>query len=114
MNHPNDDCNVVMLAGRLCAPPEHRVTEGGNHLLRLLVAVRTDRPSRRLDVLPVIWWDPPPAVINSPPPSGTRVSLTAAVQRRFHQTSTGRTGSVEIVAGEVAIGEPATTADQPP
>ncbi len=36
------DMNLVVLAGTVSAPPEHRVFESGAKLLRLLVTIRAD------------------------------------------------------------------------
>ena len=54
------DLNVVVLAGRLAAQPEVRTFESGATLMRLLVTVRSAEPRTRLDVIPVVQWNPDP------------------------------------------------------
>ena len=64
------DFNVVVLSGRLAAPPELRVFESGLRLVRYLVTVRADEPRRRVDVVPVTLWEPSDEVLSRPPRSG--------------------------------------------
>ena len=57
------DLNLVVLAGRLAAPPELRAFESGATLIRYLVTVRSEEPRRRVDVVPVTLWNPPDRAI---------------------------------------------------
>ena len=55
--------NLVIIGGQLAAPPELRTAESGSRLVRYLVTVRSDEPTRRVDVLPVTKWDPDPDLL---------------------------------------------------
>lgn len=101
------DLNLVVLAGTLAAAPELREFESGARLLRLLVTVRTHEPLRRVDVLPVTLWDPPPELIAEDLERGRRVSVCGATQRRFWEAAEGRRSRVEIVAEQVTVRPPA-------
>jgi single-strand DNA-binding protein len=90
------DVNIVVLSGRVAAPPEYRVFESGARLLRLLVTVRLEEPRRRLDVIPVTLWDPPDD--NLEHSVGDRIYLTGTVQRRFWSNPDGRRSRLEIIA----------------
>src|SRR3989304_158102 len=67
------DLNLVVLAGRLAAPPDIRQFGSGSRLARYLVTVRTEEPTRRVDVVPVTLWDPDDALVDADPAPGTRV-----------------------------------------
>jgi len=95
------DINLVVLGGKLAAEPEHRVFDSGAHLMRLLVTVRSDEPQRRIDVVPVVVWDPPRELVGAGLAAGQRVWVTAAVQRRFWESGDGRRSRLEIVANHV-------------
>ena len=96
------DLNMVVLNGRLAATPEHRVLESGSRMARLLVAVRSEEPHNRLDVLPVVWWEPEEEFMAAPPEVGSRVWITGSVQRRFWESADGRRSKIEVVAVHVA------------
>jgi single-strand DNA-binding protein len=95
------DFNLVILAGRLAAPPELRVFESGARLVRYLITVRADEPRRRVDVLPVTLWDPPDE--DYEPQVGDRVHAMGSVQRRFWSNAEGRRSRLEVVAEQVSI-----------
>ncbi len=95
------DCNLVVLSGKLAAVPELRVFESGSRLVRYLVTVRSDAPRRRVDVVPVTWWDPPDAVADELPEPGREMWVTGMVQRRFWETEEGRRSRLEVVAYQV-------------
>jgi single-stranded DNA-binding protein len=95
--------NLVMLAGRIAAEPEVRTFESGATLMRLLVTVRSDEPRRRLDVIPVVQWDPEPEDIPQNAVRGRCVWVAGAVRRRFWSVDDGRHSRIEIVAHEIAI-----------
>ncbi len=100
------DHNIVVLAGHLAAPPELREVEGGRRLVRYLVTTRTDSPHKRIDVVPVILWDPPASLLAEDPPPGHPIFVAATVQRRFWEAKGGRRSRVEIVAGQVCLRDP--------
>jgi single-strand DNA-binding protein len=96
------DLNMVVLNGRLAAPPEHRVLESGSRMARLLVAVRSEEPHSRLDILPVVWWEPEEEFVAAPPDVGSRVWITGSIQRRYWESADGRRSKIEVVAVHVA------------
>lgn len=92
------DFNIVVLAGKLAAPPEVRRFESGTTLVRSLLTVRTDSPRRRVDVVPVTLWDPDPEHVIFQISTGDGIWVTGAVQRRFWSDAEGRRSRLEIVA----------------
>ena len=108
------DLNLIVLAGRLAAEPEIRTFESGATLMRLLVTVRSEEPRRRLDVIPVVRWNPDPEELQDSPLRGRAVWVAGTVQRRFRSTGAGRTSRIEIVAHEVAIRDEESTFDDDP
>lgn len=99
------DLNLVVIAGRIAAEPDIRTFESGTTLMRLLVTVRTEAPLRRLDVIPVVQWNPDPDTIPHEPVRGRKVWVVGALQRRFWSEAEGRLSKVEVVAHEIAIRE---------
>jgi single-strand DNA-binding protein len=97
------DLNLVVVSGRLSAPPEIRQFDSGSRLARYLVTVRSEEPARRVDVLPVTLWDPPDALVDAQPAPGTRVWVAGSVQRRFWSGSDGRRSRIELVADQVCL-----------
>lgn len=97
------DLNLVVLAGKLSAPPELRTFDSGAKLLRLLVTIRVDEPRRRVDVVPVTLWDPAPELVAEDPEPGRRVWVAGSVQRRFWEAPEGRRSRLEIVADQVSF-----------
>ncbi len=98
------DLNLVVLAGRIAAEPELKTFESGSSLLRLLVTVRSEEPKRRVDVVPVVWWDPDlDGTLFDGPVRGRRVWIVGSIQRRFWSAEMGRLSSVEIVAQSVQL-----------
>lgn len=95
------DLNIVALCGRLASEPERREFASGSRLLRLLIAVRHQAPHRRVDVLPVVYWDPPHALWDEPPEVGMWVWASGTVQRRFWAGDEGRRSRLELVASAV-------------
>ncbi|MEX1279317.1 MAG: hypothetical protein AB1Z55_01200 [Acidimicrobiia bacterium] len=94
------DTNVVLLVGRLAGPVERRRHPmAGIDSARFEVSVRSPGPPRRVDVLPVVWWDPPPGFEDTA--VGTVVQVAGGVRRRFWATEDGRTSRLDLVAGHV-------------
>lgn len=94
------DYNVVVLSGQLSAPIELNKYPSGAQALRFLVTIRTEDPVRRIDVLPVVWWDPP-TDIDLDTPLGTRTWVSAVIRRRFWAAEDGRRSRLELVASQV-------------
>lgn len=97
------DMNLVVLRGNLSADPELRVFDSGSRLIRYLVTVRTQRPKRRVDVIPVTLWDPDDDQWGEPGEKGMRFTVFGATQRRFWESSDGRRSRVEVVAEQVVL-----------
>ncbi len=95
------DHNVVILCGHLAAQPEIRTFDSGSTLMRLLVTVRAEESPGRLDVVPVVQWQPDLVAIPDEPLRGMRIWIVGAVQRRFWSANDGRHSRVEIVAHAV-------------
>lgn len=98
------DLNIVVLAGRLAAAPEVRVFEHGATLVRYLVTTRNERPRRRVDVVPVVLWDPDdetPVDLEA----GQRVFVAGSIQRRFWDAGDGRRSRIEVVAHHVEVND---------
>ncbi len=102
------DLNLVVLCGRLASPGELREFESGTRLLRLLISLRTEEPTRRVDVVPVTLWNPEEDLVEAVKERGIRVWAVGAVQRRFWEDSDGRRNRIEIVAHQMTVDEPET------
>ena len=102
------DLNLVVLCGRLATPGELRVFDSGTRLLRLLVSLRTEEPTRRVDVVPVTLWDPEEDLVQAVKERGIRIWAVGAVQRRFWEGSDERRSRIELVALQVTAHEPDT------
>lgn len=99
------DLNLVVVSGRLAAPPEVRQFESGARLARYLVTVRSEEPHPRVDVLPVTLWNPADALVDADPAPGARVWAAGSVQRRFSSGEEGRRSQIELVADQVCLGD---------
>ena len=103
------DLNLIVLCGRLATEPELQVFDSGTRLMRLLVTVRSEEPRKRVDVIPVTYWDPPDDLADELPERDTRVWVCGAIQRRFWESPDGRRSRVEVIAEQVHlkdVGEP--------
>ncbi len=97
------ELNLVVLAGQLASEPEIRTFESGSNLLRLLVTVRSTEPRRRIDVIPVVMWNPPEDLLDVEVELGESVWIAGSVQRRFWAETDGRRSRLEVVAHEVTF-----------
>jgi len=97
----NVDLNLIVMAGRLAADPEFTTFASGATLCRILITVRSTEPRRRLDVIPVVMWDPADDAEIRDMVRGERVWVAGAIQRRFWSAEAGRTSRVEVVAHDV-------------
>jgi single-strand DNA-binding protein len=93
------DTNLVVLVGTITAPPAVRRHSSGAVRVDLTIATRDPGPPRRVDAVPIVWWDPPSGVDSIVP--GTRVTVVGAVRRRFWATDSGRLSRLEVDAGTV-------------
>lgn len=99
------DMNIVVLFGKLAAPPELRTFESGSRFVRSLITVRSAAPRRRVDVVPVILWDPSGDDPLLSAPAGTNVFAVCSVQRRFWTVGDTRQSRLEIVARHIEVEE---------
>jgi single-stranded DNA-binding protein len=97
------ELNLIVLAGQLATEPEVRTFESGSNLLRLLVTVRSTEPRRRIDVIPVVMWDPPEDLLSVDVGAGEGVWVAGSVQRRFWSETDGRNSRIEVVAHEITF-----------
>lgn len=97
------DLNLVVLCGRLATDADLRVFDSDSRLIRFLVTVRSDHPRRRVDVVPVILWEPPDEVVDHPGVKGQRIWVCGSVQRRYWDSPEGRRSRVEVVAEQVTF-----------
>ena len=95
------DLNLVLLAGRLAAPPEALTFESGARCVRYLVTVRSDVPQRRVDVVPVTDWSPEAASPGGEVDAGRTVWVVGTVRRRFWDGEQRRRSRLEVIAHEV-------------
>jgi single-stranded DNA-binding protein len=100
----DEHMNLVVLAGRVAADPEVRELDSGARLLRLLVTVKREEPTRRIDVVPVTYWDPPQSLVDHPPRRRESVWLTGELQRRYWESPDGRRSRLELVAHRITVG----------
>ena len=101
------DLNVAVLCGTIAAPPEYREFASGARSLRYLVTTRAEQPRRRIDVLPVTYWDPPPSLVDSPGVVGQTVWMAVSIERRFWDAGDGRRSRIELVGRYVEVRDPA-------
>ena len=95
------DLNLTILAGRLAADPEVTTFASGATLWRGLVTVRSAEPRRRIDVIPIVMWDPTDELMDLDLVRGDAVWAVGAVQRRFWSAEAGRTSRIEVVCHQV-------------
>ena len=98
------DLNIIVIAGRLAAEPEVTTFASGTSLLRCLITVRSQEPRRRIDVIPVVLWDPDNSDVDVDElERGAGVWVAGSVQRRFWSAEAGRTSQVEVVAHDIQL-----------
>lgn len=97
------DINLAVLCGRLATEPEMRIYDSGARTLHFLVTTRAEEPRRRIDVVPVVLWDPPDELLDYPFKAECRVWVTGSVQRRSYDSPSGRRNRIEVVADQVSL-----------
>lgn len=105
------DFNIVVLSGKLATAPEVRAFESGSRLIRYLVTTRSETPLRRVDVVPVILWDPDESHLAEDAAAGRSVWVAGSVQRRFWTAEDGRRSRLEVIAHHVEVKEPDSPAE---
>jgi single-strand DNA-binding protein len=89
--------NVVALRGHLARPAEERVLPSGDRLVGFEVTV--DRPSRRRETVPVVWFDAPTEAAGYD--TDTAVVVVGRVRRRFFRAGGATASRTEVVADVV-------------
>ena len=90
--------NVVVLRGSLSRPPESRVLESGDLLVRYEVTVPPSA-KRRAESVPVAWIGAPPTALQHD--VDTEVVVVGRVRRRFYRTPVGTQSRTEVAADHV-------------
>lgn len=93
------DLNLVVLCGRIAVSPEVQKFESGAVRVRLLLAVRSDVPTRRLDLIPVLVWKPSDELLELT--ANDRVWVSGRLQRRRWEDDGRPMSQVQVVAHEV-------------
>jgi single-stranded DNA-binding protein len=106
------DLNLVVMSGRLVVPPEHQ-TWGDIGATRLLVCVTSERPHRRVDLVPVVLSEPLDPAVGRRLVPGQGVWLTGAVRRQFREPSPhgAPQSRIEVVAEHVTLRDTASGQD---
>lgn len=99
------DLNLMVLCGRIATEPEIRIFESGTRLIRYLVTVRSEAPRRRVDVVPVTFWDPSDEEVAEPGEREQRIWVCGSVQRRFWESPDGRRSRLEVIAEQINLKE---------
>ncbi len=99
------DINLVVLCGFLAVDAEPIYLDGGVRTIRFLVTVRTTSPTQRIDVIPVVLWDPPEALWRDPGERDDPVWVVGSVQRRFAEETDGGRSRIQVVAEQVLVGD---------
>ena len=99
------DLNLIVLCGRIATEPEVRIFESGTRLIRYLVTVRSEAPRRRVDVVPVTFWDPSDEEVAEPGERDQRIWICGSVQRRFWESPDGRRSRLEVIAEQINLKE---------
>lgn len=97
------DLNLMVLCGRIATDPEVRQFDSGTRLIRYLITVRSEAPRKRVDVVPVTFWDPTDEQVDEPGERGERIWVCGSVQRRFRESPDGRRSRLEVVAEQITI-----------
>lgn len=97
------DLNLVVLCGRIATDPEIRVFDSGTRLIRYLITVRSEAPRKRVDVIPVTYWDPTDDETEAPGEKSQRIWVCGLVQRRYWESPDGRRSRIEVIADEVNL-----------
>jgi single-stranded DNA-binding protein len=97
------DLNLVVLCGRLASDPEPRVFDDGSRLIRYLVVTKSETPTRRVDVIPIVHWDPSDDLWEEPGERGERVWAVGSMQRRYSETPDIGRSRIEMIAEQVLL-----------
>lgn len=90
--------NVVVLAGTLSRPAEHRLLPSGEELVAYEVTTR-GRGDERSDTVPVIWFSAPASAATLD--VDDKVVVVGRVRRRFFRAGGSTQSRTEVVADAV-------------
>ena len=97
------DLNLTVLCGTLTTAPDIQHHNNEQRTLKLLITVRSDTPSRRVDVIPVILHNPDNKLIETLTHPGQRIWIVGTIQRRFTGTQQGRKSRLGIIAHTITV-----------
>lgn len=89
--------NIVVLAGRLSRPAEHRVLPSGDQLVSLELSMA--QPGMRTETVPVVWFEAPASATTLD--VDDQVAVVGRVRRRFYRSGGSTQSRTEVVADTV-------------
>lgn len=101
--------NLVVLIGRVVAPPEMRYTPGGKAVASFTLAVDRGRGSKNaqekeVDFIPIVAWERLAEVCNEYLTKGKLVSIQGSLRTRTYETQDGqKRKAFEVVASEMKM-----------
>lgn len=97
------DLNLVVLCGRVATEPELRVFESGASLVRILLTIRTEHHRARIDLIPVVVWDPPEVLTDGSVATGDRIWVSGMLRRRFwtDADSDNKRSRIEVIGQQI-------------
>jgi single-strand DNA-binding protein len=88
-----EECNIVVLCGRVSSEPRSRELPSGSTLVQVEVTTRTEAATA---TVPVVWFDPSAEVV-----AGTDVVVVGQVRRRFFRAGGVTQSRTEVVAARI-------------
>jgi hypothetical protein len=101
--HSTSDLNVVELVGRVATAPDVILDAPGARRLRVLVTTRSNHPRKRIDVIPVVFWDPCDDLVDGRLVSGTRVEVRGCLQRHVSETPEWSRSRLGVVGSSLIV-----------
>lgn len=111
--------NSICLTGRMCADPELRVTEAGNHVTSFRIAVRRPRTKEDLtDFFNIVVWRHSAEYVCKYGKKGDQIAVSGYLCNREYTNDHGEKRYItEIVADDVSLiggrREPGTPSGEP-
>lgn len=101
--------NLVVLIGRVVAPPELRYTPGGKAVASFTLAVDRTRGSKNseqkeCDFIPIVAWERLAEVCNEYLTKGKLISIQGSLRTRTYETQDGqKRKAFEVTASEMQM-----------
>lgn len=101
--------NLVVLIGRVVAPPEMRYTPGGKAVASFALAVDRTRggknsQEKETDFIPIVAWERLAEICNEYLTKGKLVSIQGSLRARTYETQDGqKRKAFEVVASEMQM-----------